>query len=86
MVKDVQVPNCYKQAVNSKCSTEWCAAMNDEFQSLVERDVFSEVDLHGQKVVTCKWVFALKKDENGAITRFKARVVARGFNQVQGID
>jgi hypothetical protein len=36
--------------------------------------------------VTLKWVFNLKKDEKGEVTKHKAQLVARGFVQQEGID
>jgi hypothetical protein len=40
----------------------------------------------GHHTITLKWVFKLKRDEVGAIIRHKARLVARGFLQREGID
>jgi len=40
----------------------------------------------GTNLVSCKWVFKYKHDENGNITKRKARLVARGFSQRFGID
>ncbi|GJZ11085.1 gag/pol polyprotein [Tanacetum coccineum] len=37
-------------------------------------------------VVDCKWVYKLKLDKNGAITRYKARFVSKGFRQQPGIN
>jgi hypothetical protein len=36
--------------------------------------------------VDSKWVFKLKRDANGQIARYKARLVARGFTQEKGVD
>ncbi|KAK9707668.1 Reverse transcriptase (RNA-dependent DNA polymerase) [Popillia japonica] len=40
----------------------------------------------GVKVIDNKWVFKLKCDENGKVTKYKARLVARGFRQEKGLD
>jgi hypothetical protein len=40
----------------------------------------------GHSAITLKWVFKLKRDEAGAIIKHKARLVARGFVQREGID
>ena len=40
----------------------------------------------GRKIIGSKWVFKCKVDENGDMERYKARLVARGFNQKYGFD
>lgn len=37
-------------------------------------------------VISCKWVFKLKKDKNGQIEKYKSRLVARGFTQEYGTN
>jgi hypothetical protein len=37
-------------------------------------------------VISTKWVFRNKQDENGVVTRNKARLVAQGFTQIEGLD
>ena len=40
----------------------------------------------GCRLIGLKWVYKVKRDEHGAIVKHKARVVARGFVQREGID
>ena len=40
----------------------------------------------GRKLVQCKWVFQTKVDANGRTYKYKARLVEKGFSQVQGVD
>jgi hypothetical protein len=40
----------------------------------------------GHSAITLKWVFKLKRDEAGAIVKHKARLVACGYVQREGID
>ena len=39
-----------------------------------------------RNVIGTKWIFKNKQDENGIIVRNKARLVAQGYSQVEGID
>uniref|UniRef100_A0A0W0FZG2 Reverse transcriptase Ty1/copia-type domain-containing protein n=1 Tax=Moniliophthora roreri TaxID=221103 RepID=A0A0W0FZG2_MONRR len=58
------------------------AACHDELKSLQERNVYKLVDLpQGQKAIKSRWVFDVKTDGH-----YKARFVAKGFSQVEGID
>jgi hypothetical protein len=40
----------------------------------------------GQSVVTSKWLFKIRNAADGSIEKYKARFVARGFSQKEGID
>ena len=63
-------------------------AMGDELKSLLEKEVYEEVATlpPDRKSVGCKWVLAIKRHQNGEIERFKARLVAQGFTQIEGQD
>jgi hypothetical protein len=39
-----------------------------------------------QNVIGTKWVFRNKQDEHSVVTRNKARLVAQGFTQIEGLD
>lgn len=63
----------------------WKQAMAEEINSLKENDTFELTTLPtGRNTIGGKWVYALKENEQGQI--FKARFVAKGYNQTQGID
>ena len=58
-----------------------------ELQNLKSASTWEVVERpEGVNVVDSKWVFRLKKNEKGEIIKWKARLVAREFTQVQGVD
>jgi hypothetical protein len=65
----------------------WRVAMKVEMDAVEKNRTWELADLpRGHRVITLKWVFKLKRDEVGAIIKHKARLVARGFLQWEGID
>ena len=63
----------------------WCAAINWEKTSLKEMGAFEEVTLpKGEWTIGLKWVFAYKKNAEGANILEKAHIVVQGFNQKPG--
>ena len=62
-------------------------AMQKELNQFERCEVWELVPrLQNQSVIRTRWVFRNKMDENGIIIRNKARLVAQGFNQEEGID
>ena len=40
----------------------------------------------GEHIISTKWIFRNKTDEEGNVIRNKARLVAQGYSQVEGVD
>ncbi|GJW44680.1 putative ribonuclease H-like domain-containing protein [Tanacetum coccineum] len=65
----------------------WVEAMQEELLQFRLQQVWILVDLpHGAKVIGTKWVYRNKQDERGVVVRNKARLVAQGHRQEEGID
>jgi hypothetical protein len=61
--------------------------MTEEYQSIIKNDVWEIVPRPKRKdVVYSKWIFKIKHVVDGSIEKYKARFVARGFSQKEGID
>jgi hypothetical protein len=75
-------PQNFKQAKASHESGEWDKAIEQELTAMIDNQVYELVDLpKSRKTVKSRWVFT--KKSNGT---FKARLVARGFSQMHGVD
>jgi hypothetical protein len=61
-------------------------AMQEELINFKRNQVWTLVERPKTNVIGTKWVFHNKQDENGVVTRNKARLVAQGFTQVEGFD
>lgn len=80
-------PSTFKEASNSNDKDQWYAAMREEINSLNENHTWNLVKLpDNRKAIGNKWVFKIKEDEKGNPIRYRARLVAMGYLQKQGID
>ena len=61
--------------------------MLEEYRLIMKNDVWDVIPRpEGKSVVTSKWIYKIKHAANGHIEKYKARFVARGFSQKEGID
>ncbi|GAA0143380.1 transmembrane signal receptor [Lithospermum erythrorhizon] len=61
--------------------------MHKELSALEANDTWEVVDLSpNHKPIGCKWVFRLKYKQDGSIDKYKARLGAKGFNQIEDVD
>jgi hypothetical protein len=61
-------------------------AMQEELNNFKCNEVWSLVERPKQNVVGIKWVFHNKQDEYGVVTGNKARIVVKGYSQIEGLD
>ncbi|WJX93540.1 hypothetical protein P8452_75051 [Trifolium repens] len=65
----------------------WVEAMKEELSQFERNEVWNLVPLpKNHSIIGTRWVFRNKLDENGKVIRNKARLVAQGYNQQEGID
>nr|GEY34921.1 retrotransposon protein [Tanacetum cinerariifolium] len=65
----------------------WIVSMQEELNQFIANDVWELVPQpRNVTVIGTKWVFRNKLDENGIVSQNKARLVAQGYNQQEGID
>jgi transposase InsO family protein len=80
-------PKTRREALCRADGTKWQQAMESEFRSLINNETWEMVPRPTERtVIQNKWVFKLKRKPDGTIAKYKARLVARGFTQIQGID
>ncbi|GJV01022.1 putative ribonuclease H-like domain-containing protein [Tanacetum coccineum] len=76
-----------KKVIQALEDPSWIEAMQEELLQFELQKVWTLVDLpNGKRAIGTKWVFRNKKDERGIVVRNKARLVAQGYTQEEGID
>ncbi|XP_070041607.1 uncharacterized protein [Nicotiana tomentosiformis] len=80
----LRVPHTFKEAAKDP---KWIEAMKHEIFALEENKTWEVVDSPpGKNAIRSKWVYEIKYKVNSEIERFKARLLAKGYNQQEGLD
>ncbi|GJR15441.1 putative ribonuclease H-like domain-containing protein [Tanacetum coccineum] len=83
-IDDQMKPKKVNQALDD---VSWVESMQEELLQFKLLNVWTLVDLpKGKKAIGTKWVFKNKKDQREIVVRNKARLVAQGHRQEEGID
>ncbi|CAI7887828.1 unnamed protein product [Closterium sp. NIES-54] len=83
---DIPIPRSYAEAITGPYSSQWQAAMDAEMAFWKSTGTYvDKVPQPGANIVDGMWIFKVKRPP-GSAPAFKARYVARGFNQRQGVD
>ena len=87
LITDEGEPENFQEVQTHADKVSWMKAMQEEMHSLLKNDTYELVELpKGRKALWNKWVFKLKKDSDGKLLKYKARLVVKGFGQKKGID
>ncbi|CAI7907173.1 unnamed protein product [Closterium sp. NIES-54] len=83
---DIPTPRSYAEAIAGEYSSQWQTAMDAEMASWKSTGTYvDEVPPPGANIVSGMWIFRVKRPP-GSPPVFKARYVARGFSQREGVD
>ncbi|CAI7906263.1 unnamed protein product [Closterium sp. NIES-53] len=83
---DILTPRTYAEAITGPDSSQWQASMGAEMASWKSTDTYVNADPPSQaNIVDGMWIFKVKRPP-GSPPTFKARYIARGFSQRQGVN
>jgi hypothetical protein len=80
-------PATFAQAMARPDSKEWAEAADREIKAMHDNGTWTLTELpQNRKLIRTTWVFKRKYNPDGSIEKYKARLCAKGFTQVQGVD
>jgi hypothetical protein len=66
---------------------DWVNAMHEELNNFKRNEVWELVERpKDHNVIGTRWIFRNKQDQDGIVVRNKARLVAQGYTQIEGLD
>ncbi|GLI66230.1 hypothetical protein VaNZ11_009969 [Volvox africanus] len=85
--EEVPEPASYQEATDGPYAEEWRSAMDEEISAQLTNGTWELAKPPpGARILPCRWVYKVKRAEDGEIERYKARLVAKGYEQRAGID
>ncbi|KAL0448308.1 UNVERIFIED_CONTAM: Retrovirus-related Pol polyprotein from transposon RE2 [Sesamum latifolium] len=83
-LSSMQEPLTYLQAIKDE---KLIAAKQQEIQALERNETWEVTNLlAGKRAIGSRWVFKLKLNPDGSIEWYQARLVAKGYTQIEGVN
>ncbi|CAI7859718.1 unnamed protein product [Closterium sp. NIES-54] len=83
----VPEPKTLAEALSGPDAEKWKQSVKEEYDSLLENETWELCELPpGKKAISSKLIFRHKYGPDGKLTRYKSRLVAKGFQQTKGKD
>jgi hypothetical protein len=80
-------PKSFQEAMHGEDADEWTKAMRAEQDALLDHNTWTLVKRPaGRNVIAGKWIYKVKLAADGSVDKYKARYVAKGFSQIEGLD
>ena len=77
-------PKCFEEAVGKR---NWDATKDEEIAALDVNHTWEFISLpHDKSAIECKWVYKIKHNVDGSVSRYSARLAAKGYGKAYGID
>ena len=87
LTSDINKSRNLSEAWSNEHNAQWKKATDSEFNALMANDTWQFVPPPENKnIVGSRWVFKVKRNADGSVEKFKARLVAQGYSQAEGID
>ena len=87
MLTEVNKTTAYDESLNNLESDKWLDSMKLEIDSMYTNQLWTLVEPpEGIKPIGCKWIFKKRTGMEGNVITYKAKLIAKGYHQRQGID
>ena len=87
LTSDINKSRNLSEAWSNEHNAQWKKATDSEFNALMANDTWQFVPPPENKnMVGSRWVLKVKRNADGSVEKFKARLVAQGYSQAEGID
>jgi len=79
-------PQTFKEAMSTPKAQMWKETINSEIESILSNHTWELTNLPpSSKSIGSEWIFKMKLKPDGSINKYKVRLVAKGYRQIEGL-